>query len=106
MGIAEIRRDPDDRLGTKPRCVGEDLSKVPVVRLVELVFDQHDSIVLDVAGEDVRAKLIHRDLAASAFELETERVAQPSQVFEQPWREVAGLALERLADIDVAENTE
>src|SRR5438270_4961099 len=82
MLLADGLGDPDHRrIAVLPSDVREDLAKMAVVCLAELVLD-HDDAPFDVAGEDVDIEVAYRNLGALKLKIpEEQRLTQHREVF-------------------------
>ena len=89
--LLEARRDPDDGLRLYAGKVGEDLAQMVMVRVRQLVLDQHAAAVRGIYGDDVRRKLLDLYFGALKLQRNPDRLREPLQVLRQPRREVSRL---------------
>ena len=72
-----------------------------VVRIGELVLDNHHRAIGHIPADQIQRVTAHRMLGAGELKLHPERLAEPLSVVQQPGREMLGLVPPHRARIDL-----
>ena len=91
MGFLKTPRNPYDRLGFQPGKIGEDLTQVGMIGVLQLIFYQYMSPIGGITGEYISGKLLDSHFSIHQLQWNADYLRKPSQVIRQPRCEILSL---------------
>ena len=101
--LSELAGNPNNCTGIEARSVSYELSKVLVVGLIELVFDDYALVSAQIAGQDVYGKITYSLFTPNGLKVESENLPDQVHVLNKPRSEIHGLMLPNISQFDTAQ---
>src|SRR5436309_14990926 len=88
---AKLRRDPDNCAGARARRIKKDLPEMGMISGLELVFDDQDCVVGQIAADEIEREVSDGLFCPLELEINFQDLRQVVAILEQPRRKVEPL---------------